>query len=379
MIKIGIRNNLLYPLLFVLFLGIRRIIKLILERCIDIDCPFLLAFSMFFSHFIFGGISLFYLNRKRKKNGNSKVIGITLIRTEKELNRQDSDLKIILLMILAAFIELIGAIVRRYAIKKFCNKEEEGEKINTKLRSFEIIISSLLSYLILHIKIYRHHLVTLVIIGACLICGFIIEICKVELKIFWKSILILIISTLSRAFLDIIEKHLFDKDFIDVFKITTFEGFCDTILISFSYFFEAPRKEITNLFNLGKGDKLLAFILLIIYGVLSFYKYIYRRCTLIEYSPMTRALAESVFDPFIIIYYFIDAKKFSLGEYAYFISFFILSIIMVFCSCVYNEFLVLYFCDMEHDTYIEINKREEKERNTYDNNEEENMEKMNDI
>ena len=36
---------------------------------------------------------------------------------------------------------------------------------------------------------------------------------------------------------------------------------------------------------------------------------------------------------------------------------FILSIIMVLCSCVYNELLVLYCCGMEHETYIEVNKR----------------------
>ena len=50
---------------------------------------------------------------------------------------------------------------------------------------------------------------------------------------------------------------------------------------------------------------------------------------------------------------------------------------MVFCSCVYNEFIVLYFCNMEHDTYIEISKRakEKDETNTNYNNEEEN-EKM---
>ena len=44
------------------------------------------------------------------------------------------------------------------------DERDEGEKINTRLRSFEIIISSILSYFILHTKIYRHHYVTLVII-----------------------------------------------------------------------------------------------------------------------------------------------------------------------------------------------------------------------
>ena len=166
MIKFGIRNNLLYPSMFVVFLGARRLVKAILEKTYGCQFPFLLAFLMFFAEFVIGGISAYYLNRKRKKNENSKVMGITLIKTEKELNRKDSDLKIILLMILAAVIEFIGAVTRRYAIKKLDGKiyyeddedtsdngdesdevdgddeRDEGEKINTRLRSFEIIISS---------------------------------------------------------------------------------------------------------------------------------------------------------------------------------------------------------------------------------------------
>ena len=375
MIKIGIRNNLLYPLLFVICLGARRIVKLILERIIDYEGPFLLAFLMFFFEFIFSGIFTFYIYRKKKKK--SKVIGITLIKNEKELNRKDSKCKIILLIFLAACIELIGAIDRRYLINKISKEDEEADHINTRLRSFEILISSLLSYFILHIKIYKHHIVTLIIIGVSLICGLLIEIHIQKNNIIWETILILIISILSRVFLDIIEKYLFDKDFIDVYKITAFEGFIDTILILFSYISKSARDEINELINSNKI--VFALILLIIYGFLSVFKNIYRRFTLNEYSPMTRALAESIFDPFIIIFDFIDHKKYNdeEGRICYTL-FFIFSIIMVFCSCVYNEFLVLYFCDMEHDTYIEISKRakEKEERNDYDNIEEEDKEKM---
>ena len=33
------------------------------------------------------------------------------------------------------------------------------------------------------------------------------------------------------------------------------------------------------------------------------------------------------------------------------------TIIMAFCSCVYNDFVVLYFCGLEHNTYLEIAER----------------------
>lgn len=363
MIKFGIRNNLLYPILFVVFIGLRRIVKLVLEHeeLINFKSPFLLSLLMFFSEFVIGGITAIVLNKKKRKS-ISKIAGIELINNNNDLNRQDSDSKIIFLMILAAIIEFIGALSRRYAFKiidKDDDKEDNlWEQINTRLRSFEIIVSSLLSYFILHIKIYKHHLVTLIIISVFLICALIIEISIENFEIILKNFIILNISTFSRAFLDIIEKHLFDKDFVDAFKITSFEGFVDTIIISFFYIDPAPRDEIKELFELNRY-KLLAFILLILYGILSVYKNIYRRYTLNEYSPMTRALAESIFDPFIIIYKYIDSTNNDgrSNDLVYFILFLILSIIMVFCSCVYNELFVLYYCDMEKDTYIEINKR----------------------
>ena len=363
MIKFGIRNNLLYPILFVVFIGLRRIVKLVLEHeeLINFKSPFLLSLLMFFSEFVIGGITAIVLNKKKRKS-IFKIAGIELINNNNDLNRQDSDSKIIFLMILAAIIEFIGALSRRYAFKiidKDDDKEDNlWEQINTRLRSFEIIVSSLLSYFILHIKIYKHHLVTLIIISVFLICALIIEISIENFEIILKNFIILNISTFSRAFLDIIEKHLFDKDFVDAFKITSFEGFVDTIIISFFYIDPAPRDEIKELFELNRY-KLLAFILLILYGILSVYKNIYRRYTLNEYSPMTRALAESIFDPFIIIYKYIDSTNNDgrSNDLVYFILFLILSIIMVFCSCVYNELFVLYYCDMEKDTYIEINKR----------------------
>ena len=41
----------------------------------------------------------------------------------------------------------------------------------------------------------------------------------------------------------------------------------------------------------------------------------------------------------------------------YFIIDLISTIIMVLCSLIYNDFLVLNFCGLDHDTYLEISKR----------------------
>ena len=41
----------------------------------------------------------------------------------------------------------------------------------------------------------------------------------------------------------------------------------------------------------------------------------------------------------------------------YFLPSLICTIIIVLCGCVYNDFIILYFCGLEKDTYLEITKR----------------------
>ena len=70
---------------------------------------------------------------------------------------------------------------------------------------------------------------------------------------------------------------------------------------------------------------------------------------------MTRALAESVYDPFLIIYDFIFLKSYKEPS-----SFYITlscSIITILCSCIYNEVLILYCFGLEHETHYEISYR----------------------
>ena len=73
---------------------------------------------------------------------------------------------------------------------------------------------------------------------------------------------------------------------------------------------------------------------------------------------MTRALAESILDPFIIIYsLIIDSHDKNWLFWLYYGINILLSIIMSLCSCIYNDFIVLYFCGLEHETYLEVSKR----------------------
>ena len=79
---------------------------------------------------------------------------------------------------------------------------------------------------------------------------------------------------------------------------------------------------------------------------------------------MTRALAESIIDPFDFIYLFINRKKNNnmknnniLNSIFYFIVIFIFLLITSFLSFVYNDFIILYCCGLEYNTHLEIQKR----------------------
>ena len=93
---------------------------------------------------------------------------------------------------------------------------------------------------------------------------------------------------------------------------------------------------------------------------------IYRITTNKLYSPTTKALSDYIYVPLLIIYYFIWENDFSAKDkkiYYYFIINLIISFIVVFCSLLYNEFIILYFCNLHYDTHYEVAIRAKKIEN----------------
>ena len=356
-IKIEIKNNLLYSSLFILFTLIRRIIKLILEEKVlkkvednsSIKVSFLMIFFMTFFEIVIGFIHLSRKEEGQKKEEKSKNSGIELIEKKIELKPKDSISKIILLMFFSAYFELIGFISRRYSTDDINN--DRYDEIHARYRSIEIVFASILCYLTSKKEIKKHQICSLIVIIICFIIvittGFIFE----DNHTLVTYLIFILISSFFRAFLDTTEEYLLEKDYLNIFKLIRFEGIINTIFMLFIYIFDKPRKEFIDLYNLGIDKIILAFFLLSIYGILTAYKNLYRRNTVKYYSPMTRALAESVLDPFFIL--------FGSGtmDNIYFIITLICSIIMVFCSCIYNEFLILYCFNLEYETHDEIMKR----------------------
>ena len=101
----------------------------------------------------------------------------------------------------------------------------------------------------------------------------------------------------------------------------------------------------------------LVLVLLVVILILSGVQNIFKVVTNKVYSPMTLALSQYFFNPIYIIFTLLLGKDFESNKkrnYIYFSLNLILTIIISFCGCVYNEFIILFFCGLQHETYEQI-------------------------
>jgi hypothetical protein len=355
MIKFGWRYSLLYPSLFIITLGARSIVTELIKRLYhEKSFSFINLFLIYVVQIIMCAILSWNNNRKNKSKKKSQFLGIALNEDTKKLDRPDSNLKIIILLIFSAFFECIGALIRKLASDSVLN----FDYYYANYRSSEIIIASVLCYFALNTKIYRHHLFSLIIMLIYLIIAIIYEVYLIFLNgKNYRYLLITLFSGMIRVFLDATEKYLFNTDFIDLYKMMFFEGIINTLNSAICFCFDSPKIELSN-FILFYDENKLKFVgvifLLIVYSIVTGFKNIYRRETIKEFSPMTRILAQSILDPVYIIYEAIQDKKKGKEIDTNNIFILVFSIIMIFCSCIYNEIFVLYFCGLERDTHLAV-------------------------
>ena len=140
------------------------------------------------------------------------------------------------------------------------------------------------------------------------------------------------------------------------------EGAFGFVLSGFYSIKENPFKSL-------KFDRKYKYIILIsclfIYFVLSGLSNSYRVITNKIYSPVTLSLAYCFLDPLLIIVGFSKNKKnfLPLNDKIniYFFVNLVISILIVFFGCVYNEVFVLFCFSLERDTHREISSRSQSE------------------
>ena len=363
MMKIAIRYNLLYPLMLIIFSFFRKIDSILMYDIIGVKGSLLLTLIMFLSEFLSGLILFRYHMAFLRRENKSTFMGIDLIEGQTEIHSPDSDIKIYLLIFCATFFDFVEFLLQTYHIPS--QFDDVSISIDIRLRSILILCSALCCYFILKFPIFRHQLFSLIIILICLI----IVIFSEYYFVYYLGkndqihylLLLAFICQIFNSFLDLVEKYLLEYDFVNPFKMLMIEGFFGSIITTAYYFLPGISFEINNSKGIEESQFIILLVtFLIVYFLLSGARNSYRVTTNKLYSPMTRALADSILDPFLIIYYYFfddDFKVDGKRNIAYFIINLATSIIMVFCSCVYNELIILFCCKLEYDTHHEVSIR----------------------
>ena len=363
MIKFSARHNLIYIILLILNHLVRRIILIIT------DTFYPNSVSVFYSVLMFlGEMSAGFILYKYQKIVLKKRIideKLTSILTKKfKKSRIDSKFKIYSLLIMSGFFDFMETQLSNLYIPKFSNI---SKSLEDRLCGTTIIFTALIYSYILKFPLFKHHIFSLVVVGASLLIIIISEAFFQQDKItksFFGFISLVISSLFEMYFIcmmDCIDKYLMEFNSFNPCLIIVFEGLFGTIysLINFVDNDLYTKTKLVIKGVQGHSIGLFIFLLFLIF-VLSGITNIYRIYTNKIYNPMTESLAYYALNPLYMIYDFASADDFLVKEkqdYFYFFFNLILSIIISVTGFIFNEFIVVFCCRLEHDTYQEISKR----------------------
>ena len=123
--------------------------------------------------------------------------------------------------------------------------------------------------------------------------------------------------------------------------------------------FKNDGKNLLNNLS-GSSSELIVFIVLITaYIFTSGFRNAYRVTTNKYYSPISRALIESTLDPIYYLYNTITFNQKDAYElfWLHFSFAFFCLLVISFFTLIYNDFIILYCCGLEYNTYSEITNR----------------------
>ena len=368
MMKFALRNNLKYPLELLIFSFLRDLDNILIDYFFNFDSLIYMSL-MFLGEFFFGLIIYLYQTHFLNKNKGLKVNtykSIILIRNKENL-AIDSKTKIIFLVFIAGFFDFVQFMMSLYTPQFLYIS---GSLIS-RLAGFLTVFNALFYYYVLKLPIFRHQYISLIIIGICLILVIITEFIFQEINIFLSygqfSMVFLLNFLLQfcNSMLDSVEKYLFEYNHFSSYLCLLLEGLFGFILSFIHGLFHSPFEEIIEFKKINStSDFTILIFLLILYLALSGLKNAFRVATTKIYSPMTTTFVEYILNPFYLIYYFCSDNDFITNgnkNYAYFFINLIISLILSFFGFVFNEFIILFCCELEIDTHSQIVTRSIKE------------------
>ena len=368
MIKISLRPNLIYPIQLIIWTFLRKIVSILISKLFVFKGSIIYTFLMFLGELIGGFILYQYQKSLVLKKTETELYknkySMIFVEIPSTMHRVDNFIKIYFLIFVSSFFDFSEFMLSTYTLSKI---SYVSSTLQLRLCGFLIVTSSLICGFILKFKIHKHHIFSISIIIGFLIILIITEyffqsytvfITKIDLS---YAILFSAISQILIASNNSIEKYLFEFDYLNPFWLLMLQGIIGFIYTIIFSFFETPIPALKSMYKDNSTGQFIGLIfLLLLYSIFGALKNIYRMYTNMIFSPMYKNLADLIINPIYLIYYFIIGEDFiNEGErnYLYFFLNLIILIIFDFCSLVYNEFIILFCCHLEYDTYASITRR----------------------
>ncbi len=246
-----------------------------------------------------------------------------------------------------------------YQYSKYLNTNN----LSLLLRYIQLISTALLCYFLINFKLSRHHYIGLiwVLIGTTFEYAF-----NLDKKFFTIPDIIYFISYVLFFLGQVIEKIIIESKFISPFKLLFYKGICLTIINIIlyliltlipcennflkNYYCTSKNVETINIIKIFKDISSL--ITLILYLIITFFLYLFAILTNYYFNPNYRVISDSFTD---VINYFYILTVFGKNYYEWYII--IGNIILIFGILIFNEIIVLNFCDISRNTKYEIYKR----------------------
>ena len=364
MIKFALRQNLCYVLQYIIWSFVRDLLIIGMDSLFKFNKSYIFAHCIFFGELLAGLIMYLYLKKYNKKKKIQYFMSIKLRTASSELAPSDSKIKIFSLIFLITLCDLVEFSFCNIYLPKFFNLSKSLFK---RLTGITTLFSFFFYVYALRLHVYRHHKFSLLIIGICLIVIIATEFIFQKFDIYTSyisliiAIVYIILGLIMWSCMDSVEKYLFEYDYMNPFVVLMYEGalgfFLSFInLLERNYFY-----DIVLMYKQIDVGKFVLFISMIFaHIILSGGKNLFRVITNKIFSPMVQTLLDYVLNPIYLIYYFgaqKDFKKNGKLYVAYFVINIIISIIISFFGCVYNEFIILFFCGLERNTHDQISKR----------------------
>ena len=369
MIKLSTRGNLQYPILLLISSFVRDVETELISTYLSFNINLIYVPLMSIGEIIFGLIIYLYQKKYLKHNlkyDHKKSYGtniIKLIIKNKRIKTQDNGFKIFILIVIMSYYDFIQFLLSNELMPKFF---ASSYSLESRLNGILIISEAFFYRFVLKLTILKHQIFSLSIISCCLIIMIILKFIFQDYNIYlsigkFVSLIIIVVSIkIFNSHLDLIEKYLFDYDYINPFQALLFEGILCLLYSAIYIIYKKPMPEIKEYYNNNSDKAFVLLFLFVIYIILSGIKNSYRVITNKIFSPMATTLAIYFLNPIYIIICLVLKNDFISGgktNYLYFSINFILAVIISFSACIYNEFVILFFFGLQHETYKQISHR----------------------